>query len=224
MLLDKVKSFVIGDERKRKFEFAGVSAGTFLFLRFGLGAIGLTFFSVFVNPVAGAFMAALAWGISAMYLHSTYHKARELLAVSIPDLADYLSVVLEAGLSVPLAIDEVLPFLGGPMRTAWRRVINRIRARVPVREALEELAVWSESADMVSMVRLLQNYLEFGVPPMPFQELADHIAELRVMQKKYKLGVLTTGTSFFAAVGLLAAVGAVVLPFVVDAFTRVGMF
>lgn len=224
ILLARLRDFAIGDERKRKFEFAGVSTGAFLFLRFGLAAMGLVFFGIFVSLAAGIVLAALAWGISAMYLHSTYQRAKERLASSIPDLADYLAVVMEAGLSVPLAIEEVLPFLTGPMRAAWQRVINRIRAKVPVKDALEELVAWSENPDIVSMVRLLQNYLEFGVAERPFEELADHIAELRTMQKKYKLGVMTTGSSFYAAVGMIAAVGAIVLPFVMDAFTKLGMF
>jgi tight adherence protein C len=92
-----------------------------------------------VAPVLAPAAGAGAWVITGVRTRRDERARLRTIAAGLPDVVDLLVLGLDAGLTVPLALDAVARRGHGPLADELARVLDQVRLGRPLADALDEL-------------------------------------------------------------------------------------
>jgi len=158
-------------------EFQGLRAALALLASAGGGLLAL---ARFIGPFSLLFSVLLAWFGPLLWLRGAAQERQALLAATLPDFLDQLSVGLAAGMATDAVLRLVAAQSGGPVGEEIARYARQVELGVERSEALAELRRRNAGAEVELLVQSLQQSYHLGVPVAA--GLAQQARHLRSLQ------------------------------------------
>jgi tight adherence protein C len=142
---------------------AGRPAGAARGAALALGAAGALAGALGPAPLVGCpLLAAAGYRLPAAAAGLRVRASRRALDAALPETADLLTVSMNAGLNVPLALQRVALHAPEPLRSELDRVNGEIALGRPLRDALAALADRTGTDEMQTLVSILRGAGRFG--------------------------------------------------------------
>lgn len=223
----RLSPFANQKQLRRLITFAGqphgLTVASFLGLRFVAILLALLLancLSLFgFGGVTMLMLLLLGYCVPGWWLQAAARKRQEQIASDLPDFLDAMSVTLQAGTSLDVALKQVIQFLGGPLGEELTRMQQEIELGVPRDQAYARLLARTRCPELETLVTALVQGSRLGVPvSRTFRVMAEDMRTRRVATLKEtaaKVGPkVTLVTSFLILPGVMVAVmGLLVLHF-----------
>ena len=139
----------------------------------GVGAIAGGFLGLLLSalapgrlgPLVAAAMPVAAFLAPDLWLHRRAADRARAVRRALPAMLDLLRVTVEAGASLPAALESVGRRSEGPLADEWRGVGREVAVGVPLGEALTDMTGRLPQAEVRSLVSALERSLRHGAPP-----------------------------------------------------------
>ncbi len=142
------------------------------------GALVAAALGLIISPIVSGAAALVAWRLPAMRRARAVHRERALAMQALPETIDLLRLCLDAGLTVPIALELVGHDGTDPARAACCRAAERIVAGARARDALDALRVLGD--DGVRCADALEASVVDGAPvSVPLGSLAAELRDVR---------------------------------------------
>ena len=189
-------------------------------LALALGAAGLVALSALVIPPLGMtspLAAAAAFQLPDMMLAKSARARLARMSDQVPELADLLLIMAEAGLSPVVAFRRAAEVLPQPLGSELEAVIRRLELGVPWRSALADVADRTGLQPLKRLTRALTRSQRLGASLAPvLRKLADDLrrerrAEAETAARQAPVKMLFPLVFLILPAFLLLTVGPVVL-------------
>ncbi len=99
-----------------------------------------------------------------IWIHSQAKKRQEEISSSMPDFLDTVSITLQAGVSLEIALRQVTAIMKGPLSEEFQQFLQQISLGVPRRTAFQNLLTRNNAKELEILVHSLLQGIELGVP------------------------------------------------------------
>lgn len=146
-------------------EYKKYNPRQFLVLQFFAMAAGILFMAAFISTdiVAMLLAGALFFFLPLIQLKENVKKRKELIFKQLPDMADLLSVMMDAGSDFFGAAEKVTDILKGPLSDELKKALSKISLGYDKKAALNEIVENSGVEQLGFFVRTINMALEAGV-------------------------------------------------------------
>ena len=184
---DQVRAW---NARLARFPDVGSSKDRVALRCLGLGLVGMLLLALLDMGPASAFGLGLGV-LPALRLRDAEQKRRKELRRALPDAVDLLTVCVQAGLGLDLALqragDQLAP---GPLREEWQRTLEQLRTGAERRQAFRDWEARCESEDLGAVLRAVLRSEQRGVPLSPVLQAASEqmrrLRSLRIQEQASK--------------------------------------
>ena len=189
-------------ERRLGVSGTGWSLERVLVAKLGLGVVALVAGMAWVlpSPSLVSVLAALAAGVAGsllpdLELHRRAQSRRLAIRNKLPDTLDQLIICVEAGLGIDAAMARTCKAGHGPLAQELVRMLQELRVGVPRAEALDNLLVRTDVAELRQFVHAVSRAESYGVPiarvlraqAAEQREKRRHAAEVHAMKMPVKI-------------------------------------
>lgn len=175
--------------------------GQSLLMGMGLGAAAA--YLLTRSLVAAALGAVIGWGYQAFRVMGRHARWQRDISRAVPDLVRLLTLRLNAGEPVSLAVDRIVPYLRGPLQVEWDRLVAQRAAGEPLDAALAALDDRVADRHLTAVLSRLRTYHRVAVPDPPFGDMADHLTRISLIQQQTRMRQLTAPLTWYALAGFL---------------------
>jgi tight adherence protein C len=128
-------------------------------------------------------VAAAAFFLPDLLMFNAASKRQVLLRRDLADSLDILAVIVEAGLPLDTAIDQIAQETSGPVAHEFRRVIQERNFGVPVVEALMSAARRNDVTEFSAFVSAISQADRLGVPVAAV--IREQTVNLRITRRQH---------------------------------------
>jgi tight adherence protein C len=152
----------------------------------GLAAVGAFVLTLLLT--AGSFgwallLAVIGFLVPDLLMYNAASKRQALLRRDLADSLDILAVIVEAGLPLDSAIDQIAQETDGPVAHEFRRVIQERNFGIPVVEALMNAAHRNDVAEFSAFVSAISQAEKLGVPVAAV--IREQTVNLRIARRQH---------------------------------------
>jgi tight adherence protein C len=133
----------------------------------GLAAVGGLLFVLMLRPGAllwALVVAAATFFVPDLLLYNAAQKRQEQIRRKLADSLDILAVIVEAGLPLDSAVEQIAAETAGPVADEFHRVIQERNFGVPVSEALTNAARRNDVQELNAFVSAITQAERLGIP------------------------------------------------------------
>ncbi|AKL97817.1 type II secretion system F family protein [Endomicrobium proavitum] len=160
-------------------DWGKLNAYQFVSVQIFAGIGGMLFCALFISMdlFLMLIVGAVAFVLPQVKVKEAVKKRRELIFKQLPDTADLLSVMLDAGSDFFSAADKVTDILKGPLSDDFKNALAKIALGYDKKTALTEMARQSNVEQLGFFVRTINMALDAGVG------MADTLKRLAVQMR-----------------------------------------
>jgi tight adherence protein C len=128
-------------------------------------------------------LAAIGFFLPDLLMFNAASKRQTLLRRDLADSLDILAVIVEAGLPLDSAIDQIAQETDGPVSHEFKRVIQERNFGIPVVEALMNAAHRNDVAEFSAFVSAIGQAEKLGVPVAAV--IREQTVNLRIARRQH---------------------------------------
>ncbi|GEM_PF-683198 len=197
----------------------GVAVGAFLYLMDLLLGFGGCMLIFAVLCVAGGFLAPTFW------MNRLMERRQRRIDLAVPDFLDTLAVLLEAGLSFDIALQQLTARMQNPLGEELRRLQQELAMGLPRTEAYRGLMERNTAPELLRWVEAMLQAERLGQPLTPtVSRLAAEMRARRIQKARERVGRIGPVASMLVALIIGPAVMCMLLGGLVLQFMRQGLF
>lgn len=197
----------------------GAALGAFLYLMDLLLGFGGCMLIFALLSVAGGFLAPTFW------MNRLAERRQRRIDLAVPDFLDTLAVLMEAGLSLDVALQQLTARMQNPLGEELQRLQRELAMGMPRIEAYRRLLERNTAPELVRWVEAMLQAERLGQPLAPMvSRLAAEMRARRVQKARERVGRVGPVASMLVALIIGPAVMCMLLGGLVLQFMQQGLF